>query len=1010
MVNRDKFKNPDAIYRSAPFWALNDHLEPDELKRQINEFKKQGLGGAFLHPRGGMVTEYLSDEYFDAIRTCLDEFKKLNMVGWLYDEDRFPSGVAGGKVTSMNRDYRQKCLVPTVTTSREVVITDDTLALFLLKENSYERIEANNIPDNAKVLSVSVVESAKDSKFNNESYVDVLNKDAIEAFIDITHNKYHERFKDCFGKIIPAIFTDEPHFKNNFKGAIPWTQGLDLKFAEKFHYNLTDHLPALFFNIGDYQKIRFNYWDLISSMFVEAFSKKIYEWCEEKGIAYTGHFWEHVFPYPTYTGSVMPHYEYMQYPGIDMLFVADPNATEQYGNDFIVKEASSVANQLGKERVLSETHGASGWGLDLRYQKRAVDWQLALGINLFSLHLSLYSMKGYRKRDFPLSFLDHQPWWEDYKIMGDYMGRLCYALSQGKYLADVLVLHPSGSTWISYGSMECNSQLKALGDSVRMLTMHLNQLHVMYDLGDENILSRHGKVEKNILKVGRMNYKVVILPEIYLLRQSTFQLLKEFFENGGLIISTGQTPTFLDGLYSEELVKFFDNPSILRISNDKQALSDALYPLNIEMLHLEEINHNDLSSIYGHIRQDNNTKIIFICNLDPHQKAELRLKLKAPVKTERFDAETGDTQLCDVYSTGENEYYIPFTLDALNSVLFISDEKEHVVPEKPLVNQCANYKEVRQLTPDNWSVEILDYNAINLQFCRVSLNGEKYSEVDDVLALDDQIKDNLGMERGNIFSRQPWAYRDAEKYNNHFIVAEYPFFVENVPAGAVKAAVELPDLFTVYINNIKVNPTNLYYKDRAFRLYDIKPFIMRGKNVIRLESGNYNVLTNLESVYIVGDFRLVNINGRNYRLSGSQPGVQFAVDEVLPLHTGNVVEQGYPYYSGRIAYTADINIEPGFKKVILTLNGFEGVTASVKVNDVKVKVLGWKPYTANLTSFLKTGKNTITIEIANSLQNLLGPFAREANLNLVTPFSFYAKKHEQFLPVGFDGHAILLLS
>ena len=46
----------------------------------------------------------------------------------------------------------------------------------------------------------------------------------------------------------------------------------------------------------------------------------------------------------------MPNYEFMQVPGIDMLFNTKEER-DQFGNVLIVKEVSSVANQLGKERV-----------------------------------------------------------------------------------------------------------------------------------------------------------------------------------------------------------------------------------------------------------------------------------------------------------------------------------------------------------------------------------------------------------------------------------------------------------------------------------------------------------------------------------------------------------------------------------------------------------------------------------------------------------------------------------
>ena len=565
-------------------------VEANELKRQIGEFHEKGMGGAFLHPRGGLMTEYLSEDYFDAIKACIDEFKKHDMICWLYDEDGFPSGVAGGKVLEENPDYSQQELLMEICAGSDFKATDNTLVIYKTEGASYRMICADEIEADDRILSISKKQSPPDASFNYHSYVDVCNKKAIDCFIKITHDKYYSKFKNSFGKTIKAIFTDEPSFNPNSKNGLPWTAHFEEQFYKKYKYNIIDKLIELFIDTGNYYKTRFDYWDLLTHLFVEAFSKNIYNWCEARGIAYTGHYWEHVFPNPSYNGSVMPHYEYMQYPGIDMLFVSDEKSPEMYGNDFIVKEASSIANQLGKERILSETYGASGWGLDFKHQKIVADWQLALGVNLFCQHLSLFSMKSYRKRDFPLSFLDHQPWWEHYGILGDYLGRMSYALSQGKFQADVLVLHPSSSTWVSYGAMEKNKELLDIEESVKSLIKNLNQLKIMNDLGDEGVISKHGKVKDGTLIIGHMSYKVVILPKMKVLRKSVFDLLKSFSDNGGIVITTGDAPVLLDGVYSEEVSRFFNDKKIVKVDNIKGNLSNTLYSLNVERVRIKESN------------------------------------------------------------------------------------------------------------------------------------------------------------------------------------------------------------------------------------------------------------------------------------------------------------------------------------------------------------------------------------------------------------------------------------
>ena len=107
------FENPTSEYRGAPFWAWNGKLDKDELFRQIEIFKKMGLGGFHMHVRTGMDTEYLSDEFMGFISSCLEKSKQEEMLSWLYDEDRWPSGTCGGRITRGKSENARKSLLIT---------------------------------------------------------------------------------------------------------------------------------------------------------------------------------------------------------------------------------------------------------------------------------------------------------------------------------------------------------------------------------------------------------------------------------------------------------------------------------------------------------------------------------------------------------------------------------------------------------------------------------------------------------------------------------------------------------------------------------------------------------------------------------------------------------------------------------------------------------------------------------------------------------------------------------
>ena len=106
-LDTELFKKPTAEYRGTPFWAWNCDLQKDELLRQIDVFKEMGLGGFHMHCRDGMSTTYLSEGFMDLVKACTDHAKKNEMLSWLYDEDKWPSGFAGGYVTK-DEQYRQR--------------------------------------------------------------------------------------------------------------------------------------------------------------------------------------------------------------------------------------------------------------------------------------------------------------------------------------------------------------------------------------------------------------------------------------------------------------------------------------------------------------------------------------------------------------------------------------------------------------------------------------------------------------------------------------------------------------------------------------------------------------------------------------------------------------------------------------------------------------------------------------------------------------------------------------
>lgn len=86
-----------------------------------------GFGGFFMHSRTGLQTEYLGEDWFRLTDACIKRAQELGMEPWIYDEDRWPSGCAGGLVTK-EPPFRRKYL--TLTLNEAADSSEPPLAVF----------------------------------------------------------------------------------------------------------------------------------------------------------------------------------------------------------------------------------------------------------------------------------------------------------------------------------------------------------------------------------------------------------------------------------------------------------------------------------------------------------------------------------------------------------------------------------------------------------------------------------------------------------------------------------------------------------------------------------------------------------------------------------------------------------------------------------------------------------------------------------------------------------------
>lgn len=542
---QNSLKTPGTEFRSSPFWSLNDELEPKELTRQLDLMKTGGLGGQFMHSREGLITPYLSRKWMDCIKKTVEHSKKIGLLAYLYDEDRWPSGFAGG-IATKNKQDRMKAV---------------------------ECIKANGKWKFKKIT------LAPSDWFNNTGYMDVFSKTAVKKFIDSTYELYKKTLGKEFNKTIPSIFTDELQylpFPQKYP-VLPWSAGFEEAFQKTYGYSITKNLIALVEKTANCQKIRYDFWKFVSAQFQENCAKQIYDWCDKNNIEFTGHFdnEDSLLSQMKATGGVMPLYEYMHMPGIDHL----GRKTETHL--LTIKQCASVAHQLGKKRVISEIYGGGGQNLSFADRKRVGDWDTVLGVNFFCPHLWLYSMRGCRKRDWPPTLSYQQPWWKYNKPLEDYFAHINELTSRGKFQPDMLILHPIESAWVSYNpDLTKNKTLNDLNDKLNTICRTIIGNHYDFDFGDESLIAKYGKVNKEngkaCFSVGEMKYPMVALPPMLTIRKTTLSLIEAFLNSGGKVIAIERLPNLIEGKSCSKELQILNNIKVYPINSFIRTIENTI--------------------------------------------------------------------------------------------------------------------------------------------------------------------------------------------------------------------------------------------------------------------------------------------------------------------------------------------------------------------------------------------------------------------------------------------------
>lgn len=871
---RELFENPPREYSTGPLWVWNDLLTDGQIRSTLADLARQQVKQVWVHPRPGLMTPYLSPEWFHLWDVALNEARRLDMNVWIYDENSYPSGFAGGWVPELMPESRGRGLKLTATRVAPSW-SSDTVAVLRIHDGRSEDVSTQvkageRLPEGN--YRVATLLRAPDRAWTaDHPYVDLLYPGAAEKFLEVTHEAYRKHLGAEFGKRIPGSFTDEPEIRST--DGMPWTEDLPLQFKKRWGYDLIERLPALMDEIGDWRQVRHNYYSTLNDLFIERWAQPYFRYCEENHLESTGHYWEHEWPVCSGVPDNMAMAAWQHRPGIDILMNQySENTHAQFGNVRSCREIASLGNQLGR-RTLVEVYGAGGWDLRFEDMKRIGDWLQVLGVNTLNQHLSYVTVRGARKRDHPQSFSYHEPWWDAYHVSAGYLARLSAALSQGEQINRILVIEPTTTAWMYQGN---RSKLRELGGAFSKLLMALESDQIEYDLGSEDVIKRHGKVQDGRFHVGRRDYEIVVIPpHTENLDARVADFCTQFINSGGRILCLGEVPSRINGKSSQQMLKIASHRGWTTTppQNASAILKEGTRTPEFQITR----SAGERGILFHMRRQFADGELLFLVNSSSAFDSSGAISTRRR-GIERWDPYSGSVMphFFEITSGGATA---SFTLPPGGSLLlFLSN-----APKPPGARPDGK---IAILPPTGrLSVERLEPNVLTLDYVDVTAGGETRSDLYFYQA-------NQFAFQKNGLERNPWD--SAVQFKDNLIEKTFPpdsgftlsykFTLTEAIPDALAIVIERPDLYTMTCNgrplppplalpatlwkSDRTHPTSSgnvqpspefkeWWLDKAFAKISLAGLARVGENIVTLRASPFSLSHEIEPAYLLGNFTLI---------------------------------------------------------------------------------------------------------------------------------------------------------
>ena len=941
------FASPPDEFRPYPFWFWNGRMTAEEITWQLEQCRSQKIMAVLIHPRYALVTPYLGEEYLAMVDHTCREAKRLGMKVWLYDEYNWPSGTVAGRIIRDFPEYRMRFLRYAyrqvdgpAKLDRPEDLGDGQFLCVQAWDAERDRIltfdhDSPDLPDgrwavawfclNEPDIYLSCVEGHADAT-GLPGYVDLLKPEAVARFMELTHEVYYERLKEYFGDVIIGIFTDEVgvvydfdygyDFARSITTSLPWTPELQQDFGvEKLIHLVADGPQA--------EATRRDYWQRVADLYRRSYHEPIGRWCEEHGIAYTGHVVCEEFA-THYQADLYSALRHMHVPGTDW-------CSRQADLDVpvfrTVKVAAGIADLHHRRHVVCENFAATGWGLTLADMKRITDYLYVMGTNLTCIHGFYYTLRGGRVHECPPSEFFQSPWWRYMHRYSDYTARLGAMLSAGRRVCEVGLIVPTRALWAANNrtQFEPESFFQRHQRAFDALTRRLVEIGLdceyVFDTAIED-----GMIGSDGLAWGDLRLATLILPQIDAIDPALWKRLEAFVKSGGTVVTVGQLPT-VEGIDSAVVADVLGQP----IGDHETVLKEVFDHTRVKMLDDDRI-------AFARRTLNDGRVLCFAFEIAGRSREDCTIVFSGRYGVQRIDLDSG--QFHEVHhQTTDGETHLVASFDAFGSAMFVLTPVSGASSHRPAKPAPAR----RISLPDRWQLALEQENV--LKICHPT-----------VMPLPD----------GRHFDVHIRVHCDGPIERARLLLEGdcYPRVRVNT--------VDLAD---------RIAPCRVFDSDQF--AVDITSQLRPGENRLWLQwrptaedrvipglTAHAGVCAILPHVYLVGRFM---VDAQDHLTPMAQE---------TPVRLGSWRTQGLPYFAGTATYctTVDLSADDLARRVALVAD-VAGQCAEVLVNGTPCGVRVWPPYRFDVGRALVAGANRIEIRVTNTAFNLLTPLPGETDLD-----------------------------